>query len=291
MNISFRTRNTRSAFTLIELLVVIAIIAILAAILFPVFGRARENARRTSCQSNLKQIGLSFLQYSQDYDETMVLGKTFWTYPGAGGSGEVAWDTPLSPYLVKATTTNYGNGENQMLRCPSDGIPTSTGTKRSYAIPMSPTVLTNAYDTPWKAEVTIGGYATSEGRKLSEFSAPSTTLMLTEAPNESNRIGTANGYRVQGPSFPGNTIAYDVWQMGEPGSSTGGSLASTNKPGQHFDGFNYLFIDGHVKFLRQQDTVGRNMSTTATPSGNAKGVRCEGTGKRPCGMWTISEDD
>ncbi len=59
----------KNAFTLIELLVVIAIIAILAAILFPVFARARENARRSSCQSNLKQIGLGILQYTQDYDE------------------------------------------------------------------------------------------------------------------------------------------------------------------------------------------------------------------------------
>ena len=68
-----RTR-TGQAFTLIELLVVIAIIAILAAILFPVFARARENARRASCQSNMKQIGLGLMQYVQDYDET---------YPGA----------------------------------------------------------------------------------------------------------------------------------------------------------------------------------------------------------------
>ena len=81
--------NKRSAFTLIELLVVIAIIAILAAILFPVFARARENARRTSCLSNLKQIGLGVLQYTQDYDEKLPDALLWWRWqpegPGASG--------------------------------------------------------------------------------------------------------------------------------------------------------------------------------------------------------------
>src|SRR5690606_6779733 len=66
--------GAKRGFTLIELLVVIAIIAILAAILFPVFARARENARRASCQSNLKQIGLGLMQYTQDYDERLPAG-------------------------------------------------------------------------------------------------------------------------------------------------------------------------------------------------------------------------
>src|SRR5690606_624654 len=70
------TPKKTPGFTLIELLVVIAIIAILAAILFPVFARARENARRTSCLSNIKNMGLAFMQYTQDYDERMPLIQT-----------------------------------------------------------------------------------------------------------------------------------------------------------------------------------------------------------------------
>src|SRR5437867_12863837 len=91
--------SVKRGFTLIELLVVIAIIAILAAILFPVFGRARENARRSSCQSNLKQVGLGFMQYVQDYDELMPNRLL----------GNVDLHTRLQPY-IKST---------QIFNCPS----------------------------------------------------------------------------------------------------------------------------------------------------------------------------
>jgi prepilin-type N-terminal cleavage/methylation domain-containing protein/prepilin-type processing-associated H-X9-DG protein len=100
----------RSAFTLIELLVVIAIIAILAAILFPVFARARENARRTSCMSNLKQINLGWMQYIQDYDEQMPEYARGSVASNPGGVFE-----SLQPYLKSV----------QIFQCPSE----STGPK------------------------------------------------------------------------------------------------------------------------------------------------------------------
>ncbi len=94
------------AFTLIELLVVIAIIAILAAILFPVFAKAREKARQSSCQSNLKQLGLASAQYAQDYDERLVI-------PYDNGR---LWSDLMSPYIKNT----------QVLTCPS--APSSYGT-------------------------------------------------------------------------------------------------------------------------------------------------------------------
>ena len=91
-------------FTLIELLVVIAIIAILAAILFPVFARARENARRASCQSNLKQIALGVMQYTQDYDEQFPKIST----PVAAAPPH-GWADTIQPYLKSV----------QIFKCPS----------------------------------------------------------------------------------------------------------------------------------------------------------------------------
>ena len=98
-------RGRGKGFTLIELLVVIVIIAILAAILFPVFARARENARRASCQSNLKQIGLGFLMYAQDYDSVLpslgfAAGETI-TYPD-GTVAQPYWPARIYPYQKRA---------------------------------------------------------------------------------------------------------------------------------------------------------------------------------------------
>ena len=104
--------RTNRGFTLIELLVVIAIIAILAAILFPVFARARENARRASCLSNLKQLGLGFMQYTQDYDEKYPMQE----YADASGTSHT-WAQDVSPYLKSGGGYNLATGGIQS--CPS----------------------------------------------------------------------------------------------------------------------------------------------------------------------------
>ena len=100
----------RTGFTLIELLVVIAIIAILAAILFPVFAKAREKARQTSCLNNIKQITLGCLQYIQDYDEKFVDDSAIPGNPVPVG-GICSWRFKIQPYIK-----NW-----QVFNCPSSG--------------------------------------------------------------------------------------------------------------------------------------------------------------------------
>lgn len=133
-------RQNKRAFTLIELLVVIAIIAILAAILFPVFGRARENARRASCQSNMKQLGLGMLQYVQDYDDTL---------PGTAPPTAVLTKLPFSalghwvPGAMVVSNTNPSPVQNgaiypyvkstQIYICPSD----TNGDKKKLSYSMN----------------------------------------------------------------------------------------------------------------------------------------------------------
>ncbi|MDD3805537.1 MAG: DUF1559 domain-containing protein [bacterium] len=103
-------KSKQRGFTLIELLVVIAIIAILASILFPVFGRARENARKATCQSNLKQLGLAWTMYTQDWDSCMPLQKDYYNklsrYVGLKGNESDYYD--------------YTNMNGKLFHCPSD---------------------------------------------------------------------------------------------------------------------------------------------------------------------------
>ena len=243
-------KTTRKGFTLIELLVVIAIIAILASILFPVFARARENARRSSCQSNMKNIGLSMVQYSQDYDERYPVSYDFNISDGTG------WDSRVAPYIgaqVKSTQPS------SVFACPSDSIARSgaTNTRRSYSLVRN--------DGRGFANSAVSNV--SAGRALSEFPNTAGTLMAAEWPNSGNIFGRSDG--------AGNL---------DDAGGGGGNAQDTNAPNglgrtQHFDGWNYLFVDGHVKWLRPENTVDGNPAAPV------------GTLTDPRGMWTIVDND
>lgn len=124
--------RTRRGFTLIELLVVIAIIAILAAILFPVFARAREAARATSCKSNLKQIGTAAQLYAQDYDE-MVTPSFLYYAPSAN---LVWWPDLVRPYVKN----------EPLYKCPSQAVAPCSNWRRPAGL--VPSVVCTSYTIP-----------------------------------------------------------------------------------------------------------------------------------------------
>jgi len=198
----------RLGFTLIELLVVVAIISVLAAILFPVFARARENARRASCMSNMKQIGLAVMQYTQDYDERYPqLQANALPYTTPDSTGHKSVYAMLYPY-----TKSY-----ELLACTN--APDQTG---GYA--------------PDYAAHDAGSYPlntmifNSAGVSMAAVSQPAARVMIDEIGKVERVVRSYPTY-----SSPG----YVNW-LGTPESAP----VDQN----HFDGGNLLFADGHVKW-------------------------------------------
>ncbi len=262
--------NRKQAFTLIELLVVIAIIAIIAAILFPVFASAREKARQATCASNEKQLGLAFLQYTQDYDETNPL--TYIQLNASPFTVYTGWDMEIYPYVK-----SYG-----VYGCPDDLLkrPTyiTTGI-RSYEVPASPW-FDNTF---FGYETNIGAYIVGVGRTLNQIVSPADLIMLAETPNTNTYIGYENSQLfVCGPQ----ANAACTWgpltgQYGE----TNGVTAPT-----HTGGWNYVFADGHVKWMLPTQTIGTGIGNSGTGK-EANGTTYTCNVITPCGLWTNRDDD
>ena len=266
-------------FTLIELLVVIAIIAILAAILFPVFAKAREKARQTACLSDMKQIGLAAAQYTQDYDEKYVSGVA----PYSKGAG---WAGQLYVYVKSVAA----------FQCPDDASITKhqyPGTPTSYCL--------NSQLSPFNGS----------GLILAKFTNPAVTVMLCEITKSGYydiTIPTGTSTSANGCTFPGGCSA-DVTAANNGGSPSGYGIGNqfdingfndaafgsdndgthvqyatgylknsvnnannnfTGPLGLHSDGSNYVMADGHAKWFRGSAVSGgyENFSTNPNDCGN-----------------------
>ncbi len=178
----------KRAFTLIELLVVIAIIAILAAILFPVFQKVRENARRASCQSNLKQLGLAFVQYEQDGDEK--------TPP----ADVIGWPSAIYPF-VKATG---------VYACPDDSqSATAPNVKYSYS---------------YNEIIAREPNNNRQGLALAQFDAPANTVLLMEDTRNQTGDPTNPTSSAGNKENWGNDIAYRHSSSTTPATATANYL-------------------------------------------------------------------
>jgi prepilin-type N-terminal cleavage/methylation domain-containing protein len=241
-------RFKSSGFTLIELLVVIAIIAILASILFPVFGRARENARRSSCQSNLKQIGLGLLQYAQDYDETLPC----W-YFGPSSTSNAAtsykWNDAIFPYVKS----------EQIFTCPSDGA-----ANNRYVFHRNLTAATNLF---------LGSYAVNAMYRQTDSSSnadPPTGdqgvgVALAAIQDPSGTVWAADALRVDGTS---SSVLFG-WakisdQPANPVTTIGGVPNMDRLYARHLDTTVVLYTDGHVKSQKINSLVARRSSNNPT---------------------------
>lgn len=262
-------RFTKSGFTLIELLVVIAIIAILAAILFPVFARVRENARKSACQSNLKQLALGFHQYVQDYD-----GYYPWAYdhteasPGSGYGSALVTTPTDAPLIWPAKILPYVKSR-QLFSCPSitrsidyphcgTNAVVPIGWKESDPVYPNAGYVAYGYNNfylgggtgAWlqcahvaaPAASGAGCYTCTTATDANLASAASTMMLIDNNVANSGSSALPAVARMSINADPGGDLNCTV---------AGAFDAYDSFDGRHGGGMNLAFCDGHVKWMKK----------------------------------------
>ncbi len=235
-----RRISCRHGFTLIELLVVIAIIAVLAAILFPVFAQAREKARQASCTSNLRQVGVAFAMYAQDYDDRLPDRRDLKTTLPGGFRPWTTWP-PSDPRAGwAAITLEPYTKNNGIWSCPSlKGSPVGTTIQAAQVISDAPNAPQTRYwlwrfDRPNEPIPLTNGWGKTEQQLVSDLAAANDPTIVPRQPT-----GVAEVEVAVDPYFP-RTIP------SAPANVKGRAV--------HMGGRNRLFLDGHVKYLRDART-------------------------------------
>jgi prepilin-type N-terminal cleavage/methylation domain-containing protein/prepilin-type processing-associated H-X9-DG protein len=252
--------RTRPAFTLIELLVVIAIIAILAAILFPVFAQAREAARKTTCLSNVRQLGIGLMAYAQDYDETLPFS-SFSAVPGQSVNSiqNPKWADVIQPYVKN----------DQIFTCPSDSGPqrlfTSLSTNPRRGQGCTGGGCTSPLGGSYQVNTSYDGgtlFSYPLGKSLAAVASPADTIFAVEGPaNVNNQIYWAAG--AMNPTLPLTPfVSYNPitdadrnsFHMDTRSNPAYFGYQDTNRRrflvlGRHNGIANILFCDGHAKGL------------------------------------------
>lgn len=276
------TKLNRKAFTLIELLIVISIIALLAAILFPVFSRARESARRSSCASNLKQIGLGIMQYTQDYDETMV--RWYYHSDTAGREGATTGTTnAVERYKWMDAIFPYVKNE-QIFVCPSNkadniaipGAVATTYSGRQRYIARENISPTSGQTTKWGSYVINRGYwnissptervRSPLGRRISTVESPATTILAGDGNGGCvfeirDETDTLKFYTADTTPAADSNILFMQWGTGSDHDEPNALVQ------RHLETTNFLYYDGHVKARKLED-VSQTKFVTYNTFGN-----------------------
>ncbi len=231
---SLSTSRSRKGFTLIELLVVIAIIAILAAILFPVFQKVRENARRASCQSNTKQILLGATQYVQDSDELTVPG---WRNLTNGG---VHYGQLLQPYIKS----------QGVFQCPDDS--NRTNTSFSADDPQYGPRFHNSYAINIDSQQPNGNE--NAGIALAQINSPSNYVYIVDKGTQGQTTAPFYMPNVEKPGclFFSDPVGATTAQVDRHDRSDGGDGNWCAPAVRHNGTCTVGFFDGHVKSQRPE---------------------------------------